>query len=73
MTYMIAVFKSRRDALEFAAVLSRHRVQVRAVNTPPSISEACGLSVRFPKGAISIAQSVLAVGEYYSFKGFYSI
>ena len=73
MSYLIAVFKSRRDAMEFGSVMSRYGVRVAAVNIPRTISVSCGLSVKFPKSALSIAERVLSGSEYFSFKGFYAI
>ncbi|MBP5404692.1 MAG: DUF3343 domain-containing protein [Clostridia bacterium] len=59
--------------MEFGSAMMRQGVRVTAVNTPRSISSSCGLSVRFPRGAIIIAERVLAMGEYFSFKGFYAV
>ena len=70
---MIAVFKSRRDAMEFGSAMMRFGVRVTAVNTPSAISSSCGLSVRFPKRAFAIAERVLSAGEYFTFKGFYAV
>ena len=71
--YMIAVFKSRKDAVQFAGVLSRYGVKVTVGNTPRGIGIPCGLSVRFPRGAISLAERVLSGNDYFGFAGFYSI
>jgi len=71
MNYYIAVFKSRKDAMEFASNMTAARVPVRAVNTPRSIGEACGISIRFPSGAMPIAERILSAGEYFGFRGFY--
>ena len=70
---MIAVFKSRRDAIQFAGVLSRYGVKVVVGNTPRGIGIPCGLSVKFSRGALSLAEKVLNGNDYFGFAGFYSI
>ncbi len=71
MKYKIAVFKSRKEAIEFGGKMERQGVLVRAVNTPSRISSACGLSVKFKASALGVAERVLSAGDYFSFKGFY--
>ena len=71
--YVIAVFKSRRDALQFADALTRFGVSVTVVNTPRRIGVPCGLSVRFHRREMSLAEKVLSRNDYFGFKGFYSV
>jgi len=71
--YMIAVFKSRRDTIEYASMLSRYGVSVTVVSTPRKIGVSCGLSVRFPRAALPLADRALRGGDFYSFKGFYTL
>ncbi len=71
MKFYIAAFKSRRDALSFAATASRLGVPVKVVGTPLSIGSGCGLSVKFPIAAAARAQRALQMGEYASFLGFF--
>ena len=73
MRYLIAVFKSRTDGMEFGSNLARYGVASTAVNTPRSIGSSCTMSIRFPAGAVRLAQRVLAEGNYYSFIGFYNL
>ncbi len=73
MNDIIAVFKSRREAIEFGTAMRRNGARVAAVNTPSRISSACGLSVRFRRNDLRTAQRVLSEGDYFSFKGFYKI
>ena len=73
MRDMIAVFKSRRDAIAFGMALGRQGVRAQAVGTPSSVGSACGLSVRFSGKMLGVARTVLSYGEYQSFRGFYEI
>ena len=70
---MLAVFRSRREAIEFARIMSRFRVRVTVVNTPGKIGIPCGLSVKFPQRALSVAERVLGGNDFFGFKGFYSV
>ena len=73
MIFLIAVFKSRKEAIEFGRAMERIGARVIAVHTPPSISSACGLSVKFKKNDLGRAERVLSGGDFFSFKGFYGI
>ena len=44
-----------------------------AMGTPSAVGSSCGLSVRFPSGALSAARQILSEGDYLSFQGFYEI
>ena len=68
---MIASFKSRKDAINYAQSLSERRVPVRIVGTPARVGSGCGLSVQFPRRVAAVAERVLASGEFASFLGFY--
>ena len=70
---MIAVFKSRRDAVRLADGLSRLGVSVSVVSTPRGIGVPCGLSVRFRKVHLPLAERVLGGNDYFGFIGFYAI
>jgi len=73
MREMIAVFKSRRDAIAFSMAMNGQGIRVQAVGTPAAIGSSCGLSVRFSAMALPLARRVLSYGEYQSFRGFYEI
>lgn len=73
MRDLIAVFQSRRDAMAFGRALGRFGVSVRAVTTPSAYGSGCGLSVRFPRRGLAVAERVLSSGEYQSFKGIYEV
>ena len=71
MKEMLAVFKSRREAIAFARALAQRRVWHQTMTTPRSLGSSCGLSVRFPLTAYGLAESLLSAGDYFTFQGFY--
>ena len=71
MSYVLAVFKSRREAIAFARALAQRRVWHQTMTTPRSLGSSCGLSVAFSLSAYGVAESLLSAGEYYTFQGFY--
>lgn len=73
MRELIAVFKSRRDAMQFGMMMGKRGIKVQAISTPAKVGSTCDLSVRFPRGAYGIAEMVLSRGEFQSFRGFYEI
>ena len=73
MRDLIAVFQSRKDAMQFGMMMTKRRVRAQAIGTPSSVGSSCGLSIRFPGAAIGIARQVLSYGEFQSFNGFYEI
>ncbi len=73
MNYVIAVFKSRKEAMAFGTAMMRNGARVAAVNTPPSIGSSCGLSVKFERNRLPLAQRVLSGEDYFTFKGFYEV
>ena len=47
MKYILAVFTSRKDAMDFYEGLQTHRIASAVVNTPQEVSVSCGISVKF--------------------------
>ena len=73
MKELIAVFRSRREAMSFGRALMKHGVRARALSTPSSIGSSCGLSVAFPASALALGKNLLVYGGYDSFGGFFGI
>ena len=73
MNVIIAAFQSRRDAFSYAEALEGYGVAVRVVGTPARVGTSCGLSVKFPRSAVPVAERVLSSGDYASFLGFYRV
>lgn len=74
MNYTLAIFKSRFATLNFANLLRSQNVPVAVINTPQSLSRACGISVKFLSDFYPIAEQILiARGLQGSFMGFFAI
>lgn len=73
MDAAIAAFRSRTETLEFLEILRRRGVPASAVNTPREAGVGCGLSVRFPAGALPAARGALARFRANSFAGFFRV
>ena len=73
MKSILAVFQSRRDAIRFGTMMRRRGVAAIVTSTPSTVGTTCGLSVRFPSGAMMVARGLLSQSEYMSFQGFYEI
>lgn len=74
LNYIIAVFKTRFSTLNFANTLKGFGVPVAVINTPKSLGQACGISVKFLSDFFSVAQNVLTKTKLVrNFDGFYSL
>jgi len=72
MNYTLAVFTSRFATLNFANLLRSQNVPVAVINTPQSLSRACGISVKFLSDFYPLARQVLiARGGQNTFVGFF--
>lgn len=73
MTEILAVFRSRSQAVDCNARLRAHKVPVTLINTPREAGVGCGLSLKIPPAALNNARSIIAGGKYPSFYGFYAM
>jgi len=71
VNYTLAVFKTRYATLNFANLLRSFNVPVAIINTPNSITRACGLSVKFLSDYYCKVQNLMN-GSLQNFVGFYS-
>ena len=72
MNYTIAVFNSRFSTLNFANLLRQQNIPTAIINTPQSISRACGISVKFLSDFFLTAQKMLIARNLQSnFVGFF--
>ena len=67
---MIAVFRSRAQALEYISFLKANGVPAQAVNTPKEAGVGCGISAKFDEGFYSRARACLGKKRYTAFSGF---
>lgn len=67
---VIAIFRSRAQALEYISFLKASGVPAQAINTPKEAGVGCGVSAKFEEGFFSRARTCLMRRHYSSFSGF---
>lgn len=73
MNYILAVFKSRSATLNFANILRANGIPVSVINTPQSITNACGISVKFFVSYFENVKEIASRMQIFShFDGFYT-
>lgn len=73
MTEVLAVFRSRSQAMDCNAKLKSLGVTANLVNTPREANVGCGLSVKIPKGNIDKVRYLVRKVGYSAFYGFLGI
>ena len=66
---MLAVFRSRAQALDCVSLFRRAGISARAVSTPREAGVGCGLSVQFDERFSARARGLLAQRRYSAFWG----
>ncbi len=70
MTEILAVFRSRAQAIDALAKLKSAGVAANLVNTPREANVGCGLSVRFFETSFPRVRQILSRFGYTAFGGF---
>lgn len=73
MTEILAVFKSRSQAIDCNARLKSYGVPVSLINTPSEANIGCGLSIRIPPASLERAKFIVKNGNYSAFYGFFRL
>lgn len=73
MTDILAVFRSRNQAVDFYSKLRTQNVKCTLINTPKTANVGCGLSVKFVMSGINKAKKIIKYNNYTAFFGFYSL
>lgn len=73
MTEVLAVFRSRAQAIDCNTRLKAHGVPSNLINTPKEANVGCGLSVKFPQNFLPRVKVLIANGRYSAFYGYYTI
>ena len=71
MTDILAVFRSRSQAIDCNARLKQLGIFATLINTPKEANVGCGLSLKFPENSLNRARNVIRSGNYSAFYGFY--
>lgn len=70
MTEILAVFRSRSQAMDCYTKMRAYNVPSSLINTPKEAGVGCGLSVKFPNNAATYAKRLIARLNYSSFYGY---
>ena len=72
MTYVLAVFRSRNQAVDFYSKLRSQNVRCTLINTPKSANVGCGLSIKLDVVGLNKAKRIIKISDYSAFFGFFS-
>lgn len=73
MTYMLAVFRSRSQAIDCNRKLSCAGIKCSLVNTPKEAHIGCGLSVKVDANQADRAKKLVLAARFTTFYGFLSM
>ena len=73
MTEILAVFRSRSQAIDCMTKMRALNIPAQLINTPKEANVGCGLSLKFPQNAAHRAKSVISRLAYSSFYGYLRI
>jgi hypothetical protein len=73
MTEILAVFRSRSQAVDCANSLRRVGIAAQLINTPREANIGCGLSVKLAVDYYRRAQRVIGAAGYSGFFGYYKM
>lgn len=69
--YIIAVFRSRTQTVNFKEELKRRGIRAETVSTPREVAIGCGLSVKLNKEDFLLAKEIQQRMKSSAFVGFY--
>lgn len=70
MTDILAVFRSRTQAIDCLGRLKALQIPARLVSTPREANIGCGLSIRFTLSAAARVKTVITRANYSAFYGY---
>ena len=71
MTDVLAVFRSRSQAIDCNSRLRASGIPSSLINTPSEANIGCGLSIKIPQNFFERAIKVVINGRYSAFYGFF--
>ena len=71
MTEILAVFRSRSQAIDCNAKLKAAGVSAALINTPKEANIGCGLSVKFELNMLNRVRMIVKRWNYSAFYGFF--
>jgi len=69
--YIIAVFKSRKETMDFKCEMDMKNIKNCTVNTPRQLSAGCGISLKFETRGYTYAKCLINQCNYRTFAGFF--
>ena len=73
MTEVLAVFRSRAQAVDCNARLNANGINAVLVNTPKEANIGCGLSVKIPPNQMKRVSMIISNARYSAFYGYYTM
>ena len=71
MTYILAIFRSRSQAVDCNIRLKSRGVASELINTPKEANIGCGLSLTIPHESAPKANMIIRKANYSAFYGFF--
>lgn len=71
MTYILAIFRSRAQAVDCNIRLKSSGIAAELINTPKEANIGCGLSLKIPHAAAERAKNIIKRVNYSAFYGFF--
>ena len=71
MTYILAIFRSRSQAVDCNIRLKSFGVAAELINTPKEANVGCGLSIKIPHNMANRAKMIIYQAKYSAFYGFF--
>ena len=73
MTYILAIFRSRSQAVDCNVRLKSYGVEAELINTPKEANIGCGLSIKIPHQHIERAKKIIKKANYSAFYGYFVV
>lgn len=73
MNYLVVVFNSRNDTMQFYNIIKKYNTYCSIVNTPRLLTRSCGISVKIATGSVELAKNIISSSKFDSFKGIYQL
>lgn len=73
MTEILAVFRSRSQAIDCMQRLKALKIPASLVSTPREANIGCGLSLRFPQSVAGRVKNVITGANYSAFYGYMTV
>lgn len=73
MYELLAIFRSRSQAMDCYFKMKANNLSVKLINTPKEANVGCGLSLKIPSSSAGRAKSLISKARYSAFYGFMKI